>query len=89
MNTKLPKYDDIRFVCAELKKIPYETFDDFNKEFVNSIRSLVELDQALTEKQIFYLYKAYFQYVEEDKEAFEDWCHEHNLMTLWHSTQRN
>jgi len=83
------KIEDIKFVNAELRKLltAGTTLNDWETKFVRDIGDLIDVDTALSKKQIFYLYRTYFQRVEDDMDAFEDWCDNFGFRIMWQENQ--
>jgi hypothetical protein len=82
---KRPKADDIREVVrelvAELKKDPY-AFNDWEKGFLKTMKDdvlLFGIPESLTNKQLRSLYKMYYERVEHDSDAFDEWVEAHGF----------
>lgn len=73
--------EDILFVNTEIQKAfkaGYDRFNTWETRFVIDMAALIELETPLSKKQLFYLYKIYYEHIINDKEEFDDWCVEHD-----------
>lgn len=79
-----PKLEDIVFTCAEVVKLLSnpDTLNDWETKFVRDMNDLIGVSTPLSRKQLYQLYKIYFKHVEDDRDAFDDFCSNYKFRDL-------
>lgn len=82
--SRIVRIDDIIYTTKECVKLLTGTnYNDWERQFIQNIHELVNLDTALTPKQIYHLYKIYFKHIEGDIDELENWCREYGFIEYW------
>lgn len=74
-----PDWDDIESVYEEVVSV-LSSLNNWEQGFVNNIKMAVECRAELTDKQLRSLYTIYYQNVEVDEDALDDFLDRYN----WH-----
>jgi hypothetical protein len=76
-----PDLDDVAVVYAACEE-EVESFSQWEMRFIHDIRMQVQMHVELSLKQIKSLYTIYYQKVDSDEDALEDFLTQYNLHNL-------